>query len=638
MINIRNILALVVLFSSNVLSDTYYVSSSTGNDSWDGTSGVYTGGLSGPWATIGMVNSVASSSGFNDGDAIKFKRGDVFDDSTLTSPGASNITIEDYDSGPKPHFNGDVIKPVNISDPNIRNLTIRNIDISGQDWALTHSNHLLVEYVNGVTIDGISGDGHYGGNAPGQIGKSAIVLSSVSGLIIINNCDLENWGPEPLLAGNNIDLMGITIRDVNTGSVFIENNVIRNIEADGVHLSANHVRIYVKDNLFYNFGEQAVDIKGSDDVEVTGNEFYTEPGFAAGTGGTGGGIPTFIKSSLAPAHTHNNICIHDNYFHDSPTIAIRVAQTDNADVYNNRIERLKGGIFIADLVTNSIFHHNVILDPDELPLPAPISDAGGIYENNSGAGNRIFNNSIYNVAGSSLQPFSVMAANATIIRNNIVQQDKVDPDAWPFRSSGSTLSGPVVSHNIWYSSTSPNRVLWESLEFRTDTSYPHDEEGWRENHPEGYFSDPMFVTLVGSEVRITSGPAIDTGSTDAWPAGTPEEDMLDFDGNKIYNLPDRGAQELQPAPIINNVTPGELPRGSTTEFVLAGEFFQANASVVVSPSERLDIGEVIVDSPNQIRVPITASQNARKKRTHGITVTNPDTQSYTFGLAFEVVK
>ena len=638
MINTRNILVLLMLFSSNVQSDTYYVSSSTGNDNWDGTSEIYTGELSGPWATISRVNSMAAGSGFNDGDIIKFRRGDVFDDSTLKSPGANNITIEDYDSGPKPHFNGDIIKPVNISDPAISNLTIRNIDISGQDWALTNSGNLLVEYVNGVTIDGVTGDGHFGGNQPEQEGKSAIVLSSVSGTITVKNCDLVNWGPEPLLSGNNIDLMGVVIKDVNSGFIAIENNVVRNIEADGIHLYLNHAPITVRGNLFYNFGEQAIDVKGSCDVEINDNQFYTEAGFAAGTGGSGGGLPTFINLTHEVGHVNDRISIHDNYFHDSPTIALKLHKVENASVYNNLLERLEGGIFISDLVSNSIIHHNIILDPDELPLTMPVADAGGIYENNSGAGNRIFNNSILNALGSSIQPFSIMAYNGTIIMNNIVQQDNGGPNSWPFRSKGSTLPGPMVSHNIWYSSNSPNRVLWESSEYRVDATYPLDEAGWIESHTGGDFSDPMLVSLAGSEVRVASGPAIDTGSMDAWPVGTAAEDMLDFDGNAIYNLPDRGVYEVQPAPVINAVMPGELPRGTTTEFVLTGEFFQANASVVVDPSRKLDVGEVVVDSPSQIRVQIAALRNARKKVTHSITVTNPDTQGYTFGIAFEVVK
>src|SRR3989304_6528238 len=88
-----------------IWATTYYVDATNGNNNNDGLS-PFTA-----WKTIGKVNSYANSPGFANGDTIKFKRGAVFNDATLGSPKADNITFEDYGIGNKPLFDGDVHRP-----------------------------------------------------------------------------------------------------------------------------------------------------------------------------------------------------------------------------------------------------------------------------------------------------------------------------------------------------------------------------------------------------------------------------------------------------------------------------------------------------------------------------------------------
>ena len=90
---------LVVVLSATAWGTTYYVSSGSGSDSKSGTS------TSAAWATIAHVNAQA----FQPGDAILFKRGDVWNESLVPpSSGTSGnpITFDAYGTGAAPNFTG----------------------------------------------------------------------------------------------------------------------------------------------------------------------------------------------------------------------------------------------------------------------------------------------------------------------------------------------------------------------------------------------------------------------------------------------------------------------------------------------------------------------------------------------------
>lgn len=84
-------------------SGTIYYVSTTGSNSNTGTS------ISSPWATISKINSVT----FNPGDAIYFKRGDIWQEEVTLNPPSSGtsgdfITFGAYGSGDKPKLLGSV--------------------------------------------------------------------------------------------------------------------------------------------------------------------------------------------------------------------------------------------------------------------------------------------------------------------------------------------------------------------------------------------------------------------------------------------------------------------------------------------------------------------------------------------------
>ncbi|MGA8273778.1 MAG: hypothetical protein WB919_19605 [Candidatus Sulfotelmatobacter sp.] len=96
----RWILIIILLGMSNLATaTTYYVSSSTGNDTNSGTASLS------PWQTIGHVNGQT----FQPGDSILFKRGDVWNESlTPASSGTSGnpIAFDAYGTGAAPNLTG----------------------------------------------------------------------------------------------------------------------------------------------------------------------------------------------------------------------------------------------------------------------------------------------------------------------------------------------------------------------------------------------------------------------------------------------------------------------------------------------------------------------------------------------------
>ncbi len=96
----RKIVVFVFLVWSGLASaTTYYVSSSAGSDSNNGTS------MAMPWQTIGHVNGQT----FSPGDSILFKRGDVWNESLATASSGSSgnpITFDAYGTGAAPNLTG----------------------------------------------------------------------------------------------------------------------------------------------------------------------------------------------------------------------------------------------------------------------------------------------------------------------------------------------------------------------------------------------------------------------------------------------------------------------------------------------------------------------------------------------------
>jgi len=532
----------------------YYVDSTGGNDSWNGQYPSYQGGSSGPWNSIEKVNSYAGNPGFSDGDVVRFKRGEVFDDRTLGYANkwgtelvvfnVNSITFEDYGTGNKPLFDGDKIRPIYIDDDTLKSLTIRNIDISGQDWLLTKASMVKILWVDNVTIDGVVGDGHAGSNGTNSsVGHCVVFIGYGDGVIEVKNCNFYNWGPSIIPTDNMSDTYAFTIDKRHSGSISVHDNIVHDINADGIQVRASTAPGEIYNNIWYNCGENAVDIKQSHNIDVHHNDFYREPGFN-GKGGVGGSewplINIISNIETSGPYTSDDNIIRDNYMHNNngeSAVNIGWAVAGHLccrnSIYRNRIENCGDyGIKFQLSATDTLIYNNIIID----------DTYGGIYANQPNSGNKVYNNSIYS-HDSSVPRYGVYirgAANVVDVKNNIIYLNNNSTSAYSLYVIGGSAY-PAVAYNNWYNNNSANRVYWKGTVF-TSTQ----QSNWRNaGHPGELFADPQFVNPTAGDFYLQfSSPAIDAGID----VGLTQ----DFYGRPVPqgSVPDIGAYEYY--------SPGEL--------------------------------------------------------------------------------
>jgi hypothetical protein len=478
---------------------TYFVKNG-GNDSASGKSNAQA------WATVAKVNRFA----FADGDTICFARDSVFNDETLRDIAANHITIRDYGLGAKPVLDGNAHQPVRIY-PNreISNLAIINIDIRGQAWAQTKGSNLYIRNVSGLLLDGIEGHNR---PQPRVHGKTAITVSSCRGTIIIRNCALTHWG-ENLLTGKSPDFMGIVIRDMHDGSYEITHNTVGRIQADAIHVYNTTASGTIHHNTLYNAGEDGIDFKSSQHGEFSYNQFYRTSDFT-GEGGTGsGGIPTHIVIHSPGRYNAEEVRIHHNRFKNGDSAGIKMAGASRIVIEHNRFHTVPSSVFIGDKVAEVDIHHNVIINPMSRLMRTGL-DAGGIYENNSMAGVRIFNNTIYNASGTCRDLIAVACSGGTQIFHNIAVQGE-NKDATHVLNYHKCGQAPVIHHNCWYHADGPTRIKYRGTVY----TEKQDKE-WRLFNSGDMFTDPQ-LEFDATNDSLALQPTTPCRGDEMWGAGAP---------------------------------------------------------------------------------------------------------------------
>ena len=503
---------LLILLANTGFSATYYVNATGGRDTNSGT----TEGTA--WKTIGKINSV----NFTSGDTIKFKRGHTWTDATLTLNstrlGTSGITVEDYGIGAKPRIDGNSVQPIVINHALV-DLTLKNIDISGSD---TTGNRCIIQYVNGLTIDGIDYNGHTGSSS--YIRSNAINIVYVDGDIEIKNCTIQNVYKDTvintIIAWGDYDAHGILLwypGDENvklSGTVNIHDNLIHDIYADCIQTAGVHTITNIYNNLLYHFGESALDLKASGHIDVYNNEMYHgDWGLANGGGFRGMAIVAAADSGIkwTPQYAPQQNVVRDNYIHSCKWQGI-AAVGKNSKIYGNYFKDIGTAVTIAGYdgleVYNNVF---------ELTTAAASETtyAGTAYEfdwsrryvatqlsaikmTNANRDNTlVYNNTIYISSPNLLYGIAVNAtakASGSLIKNNCVYMTRNNASVFPLYVADYDNSGtlPTVTYNCLYNSGHSNRASIEETPGRAPIVYDSsDQSAWRAaGHTGGLFDDP----------------------------------------------------------------------------------------------------------------------------------------------------
>jgi len=485
------------------------------------------------------VNDFAKNPGFSDGDVIRFKRGEIWTgDETLGHPigggsgaiafGVSGLTFEDYGTGDKPIFDGNSQRPIFIEDASLRNLTIRNIDTSGDAWREEKGTNVVVRYVDGLSIDGVYMNGHA---AKHYKAKAGIITLSCRGNIEIKNCTVLNCGPKDIPSFGK-DYVGIGVSEISTGSVSIHDNTVHDCNSDCVYIYKTTAPVKVYNNDLYNGGENAIDCKSSSNITIHNNQLYREADFT-GTGGSNiaGGSIVAIHEPIDVGGIRN-VVVRDNRFTSNDKNGMNVVDIlggceiygnefsapgrgialddgcKGVKIHHNRFERIEGCISIGNPSHNAEVYNNIIIDPSIIEIPGKTYSTGGISENNASKNpSKIYNNSIYNGSGTCKQLISILSSQGTEIRNNVVYQALNEDGAYPLHV---TRSGkpPIVENNLWYHAYRGHRVY-----YLTRAHSVADWATWVADHPGEKFDDPLFSNAPEGDLSLKRGsPCIDAGA------------------------------------------------------------------------------------------------------------------------------
>jgi hypothetical protein len=309
----------------------YHVDYTNGNDSRDGLS------ESTSWKTISKVNSSMSS--FAGSDSICFKRGEIFEGTTLWitkggSSASSRITFTAYGSGALPILthgtDGGIISDSKNTDHiTISYLSINTIDGNNAgiaatsqnryDWIIDHcningcANGIFISRANGIVIKNciitnnrIGGIVFYGqtgqefGVCNGTVDSCTIVgmgaILSTDGITVhVSDDNLTDAGDNWIFRNcdiSNFKEQGIDIQCEHSaiGNVLIENNSIHNIYDGNMNLCIDNNSI-IRYNNIYNGSKHGIYIGNrSKDVaiyyNVLSNNVHEDLTFTQTAGGS----------------------------------------------------------------------------------------------------------------------------------------------------------------------------------------------------------------------------------------------------------------------------------------------------------------------------------------------------------------
>jgi len=236
-------LTFFLLFSLGASARTYYVSSSTGNDSNSGTD------PSSPWRSLNKLNSF----NFAPGDNILFKRGDTFYGSiSISESGTSGspITFSAYGSGDKPEITGftSVSSWTNIggniweSSSSVSNLQYTNmVVVNGKNTAMGRYPNCTTPNTGYLTIKSHSGNS----SVTAASGLSGTNWTGASIVIRKQKYDLQR-GTVTGQSGSTIYYKDAGGDPINGYGFFIQNDA-RTLDINGewyYNPSTKKIRIY----------------------------------------------------------------------------------------------------------------------------------------------------------------------------------------------------------------------------------------------------------------------------------------------------------------------------------------------------------------------------------------------------------
>lgn len=388
---------------------TYYVSSSTGDDSADGTS------PSTPWQSLAKVDAT----GLNPGDSVLFKAGDSWSGQLVpngSGDSAAVITFGAYGTGVRPRIDGNGVQPATVLMTTQQYLDITGLEITNNAGQRAVRSGILVNntttsplthiHLTNLSIHnvyGISyGDGNPGWSDPGDgaiivTGRGDSATSRVDDLLI------------DTVAIDTVDDAGVRIQPLNgsarASGVVVRNVSVNNSGGNGLMVGGT-TNALIEHNKVTNGGSRSTASAGIWGVHSNGSVFQYNEVSGETTLSADGYAYDMDWDQTGVVYQYN--LSHDNAvgafeFFPSGTGTLRynISQNDgisfkfynnisgakNYSVYNNTVYRGPGTT--APVVSNDVgssltatFSNNIIYD-----LGSGSYDSGGTWVGNVFYGN-----------------------------------------------------------------------------------------------------------------------------------------------------------------------------------------------------------------------------------------------------------
>jgi len=456
--------------------------------------------------TIANINALNPAAGTH---IINIRPGDSFTDTTLdlvswSNAGSSTVTIQGLDgdgktiaSDGRPWLNPNSIgAPAIILDEDDDadltglNITIKDIDVSGQDYQTTTQKATIqIDGLGNVTLDGIYADGSTGISDPYTKYKSVIGLYGSSGTVEIKNCVLTKYGesgtwatPSSFTQETGDDPNGFFIGGVggiSAGTLSIHDNTISYMEADCIAMENVTAITNVYDNTITNCGENAIDLKSAQNINFYRNTVYRAANFT-GVGGSDQPSGTPITEGLISIIGYSAIAndgneIYDNDLGPSDTAAFKVGANastggvNNLEIRFNRITEVVRGLHLwsgggaaqSDVRNVHIFG-NVFRNMKSGDFIATYNIGGSATPGDEIV---IYNNSYYNANaitdGTTANRLIAVnsATDSILFKNNAIHIN--DSDAYyVYKSDCSDRCG--FDTNQWYNEADTPAAQWYS--------------------------------------------------------------------------------------------------------------------------------------------------------------------------------
>ncbi|GAA4812838.1 right-handed parallel beta-helix repeat-containing protein [Litoribaculum gwangyangense] len=442
MIKQITIIFLVFCVSYSFAQNTYYFSSSEGNDSNAGNEGS-------PFQTISKLNSLSLAAG----DKILFKRGDTFIGQIVVSQSGANGAPIIYDS----YGTGD-LPVLSASDgPNGNPDPLSTIRIIGKQYLEFHN--LKIENARFDTT-GTDDDKSFGiyiqsfKTLPGSGNFEDAVLFNYfrfSNLVVQNIYSVNSNGT----AFNNIRTTGIYFLDAFVNDVIIEDCYFTDIERCGIWL-----RKYVSDAIIRN--NKFIDLGGSGTIISASKRVLYEKNLMRFTGsnsdprmtGRGSGMWVFGSDDVVAQYNSSQHARGDG---DSSGMHVDYGNTNILFQYNYSEDSAGGFCETLGANDNIIWRYNISVNDGTLDRGGKnkllwVSDYAFVPTKSTNV--FIYNNTIYqgkdykNVIGDS--EISLKAASLNFMNNIIYLEPaaKLGEKAYLF-----DVNTPNFSRNIMYGGT-----------------------------------------------------------------------------------------------------------------------------------------------------------------------------------------